>query len=158
MYFHPYPQKVDMPSQDDLLVELWNKLDNAVDDLKKLPSFNEDYIRGECFAFSQAIHIVMRPFYPARVDVVKEAMVRWEARQAGTEHESPGLAETIWRPETDWMGHTPTKSEPKTGNLIPDSAIATARVGIDRGLFTVKQMASTYNMTEQEVKEQLGLD
>lgn len=169
MFFHPYPQKVDMPRQDDLLVDLWNRLDQTVDKIRSAEHQHEaEFNKAQGLAFAESISIVMRPFYEDATAVLRESMARWKARQAGVEHDTPGLAESIWDPASRFDG-TPysvenearvrsgVKSAPtKTGNLIPESAVATVKQGIESKMFTITQIAASYKMTPEEVSLQLN--
>lgn len=158
LYYKPYPKKVDMPGPRDLLVDMWEMLDNSVNNIKSPVGGDASQIewhkaRGR--AQAEIIAMIMSAFYPDADAVTREALARWKARTAGEPHETPGLAEDIWNPAPS----APEKRAPKpTGNRIPDSAVDTVRQGITLGMFTKEQMASTYSVTVAELVEQLGLD
>lgn len=131
----------------DMLFELWKKIDYEVDQIKS-GSLNPEYNKFRAGAFAEAISMIM-PL--TRDEVSAEALRRWEARQAGTDYETPGLAEEIYTPPVTFG------NQKSTGNRIPDAAVNSSTQAIKLGMFTVAQIAKSYGMTEDEVKSQLGL-
>ena len=172
LYYHPYPKKVDMNSPRDLLGEMWHDLDNTVDRIRSGNEITTEYLKAYANGIAVCLQKIMYKFYPDVASVSKEALERALARERGETRESPGLAESIWDPNTRWDG-TPYSVEneararagkkvavaPKaSGNSIPATAVEGVKNAIASGMFTVKQVATTYSMTEPEVREQLMLD
>ena len=154
LYYKPYPKKVDMTGPRDLLVDMWEQFDRTIDAVKA-GDHQEEWHKARGSAQAQFIQMIMSAFYPDSNAVTREGLARWKARQEGTDHETPGLAEDIWNPAPP----VPEKRAPKpTGNRIPDSAVDTVRQGDTLAMFTKEQMASTYSVTVAELVEQLGLD
>lgn len=176
MYYHPYPFKdAPMTEQRDVLVKFWEDLDKTIDKVRDPMALDHlresEKVRARTYA--EVLAFLMHRFYEDSTAILKESMARWTARQDGvTDHQTPGLAEALWDPSTRYDG-TPysSSSEAKvraggratatkarlTGNRIPDSAVDSCRQGIELKMFTVAQFAVTYKMTEDEVKQQLGL-
>lgn len=48
--------------------------------------------------------LLMSPFYADDKAVLAESMNRWKARQESREHQTPGLAESIWDPSMRFDG------------------------------------------------------
>lgn len=85
---------------DMFLVPIWKKLDDAVDDLMAYKNGEgDDYVEniklgrkeGTCRGLAEALADLMPPFFHTGDEVVQEAMVRYEKRQAGEDYETPGL-------------------------------------------------------------------
>lgn len=173
MGYIPYPTiKVNgMDQGRDHLLRIWQKLDYELDQIKSTSNADlQQWSKYRARAFAEVIAQLMSPFYVDSDAVALEALERWKARQSGTEHHTPGLGEVLWNPtelarieKASRVAASPAPARkavaaPRpTGNRVPDSAVNTAKQGIEMGMFTVKQMADTYKMTEAELKEQLGL-
>ena len=80
-----------------------------------------------------------------------------QARLQAEEDARIAAAEAEARTGRRRSGGSTTKTVQRTGNRVPDSAVATAKQGIEMGMFTVEQMAKTYQMSVPELKEQLNL-
>ena len=178
VYYHPYPFKDSpMTEQKDVLYKFWLDLDSVIDAIRMdTPVVDPDDMlaaRTRASTLAEVLAYLMHRYYEDGTAVLKESMARWKARQEGvTDHQTPGLAEAIWAAGTRFDG-TPYsganlarvrsggRSEPRTptptGNRIPDTAVESWKSGIEGGMFTVAQAANTYHMTEEEIKQQLGL-
>lgn len=174
VYYHPYPFKDDpVNEQRDVLYKFWRDLDTVIDEVKSSTDV-ENVERGKVAAktYAEVLAYLMHRFYEDATAVLRESQARWKARQEGViDHQTPGLAEGLWDPRTRFDGTPyskeseartrsgrPVASAPRaTGNRIPDSAVDSCKKGIELGMFTVAQFASTYKMTPDEVKAQLGL-
>lgn len=159
--YHPYPWKVDMDQGRDLLLGLWQRMDEHMDRLMHpgTPLSDKPIHKACARQIAEIVVDFMPQFYDDTDTVVKEVVARYKARKDGAEHDTPGLAEAIWHRETDRFGNLPSeapKAIKRTGNTIPDQAVATAKQALETGMFTLKQLATTYKMTEAEVKEQLN--
>lgn len=167
LVFLPYPMKVGMEYQSSLLHKLWHTLDDEVDfiqtDRPVVVELDQVTHKARARMLAEVLHTLMQPFYESPDAVVHEAMARYRDRQAGTEHETPGLGEKLWDPNARWDGSpygipaTTTKKSKRTGKSIPPSSLGSVRQGIESGMFTVSQIAQMYDVSSDEVKEQLGI-
>lgn len=156
-----------MENGRELLLHMWQMLDEAVNEINNEQNPLQDYYRGRARALCDVIQSLMGKFYESSDDVVREALARYKDRIAEVEHETPGLGEKYWDPNARWDGTPYGVAGPsgasktvrkKSGNLIPPPALTSVKQGITTGMFTVAQIADMYKMTPTEVKEQLGLD
>lgn len=166
MTFHPYPRKVDMADDGrDICVELWRRLDACIDQIRgvqvdaQLIEFEK--IRAQQLA--DVIVLVMSPFYADQTAVLKESMTRWTARQESREHESPGLAETIWHPNTRFDG-TPysEENEKKVRNSgarttkppaqLDEQKVTFINHCLQNGTMDIKTLAGMFNCSEDDIK------
>jgi Arc/MetJ-type ribon-helix-helix transcriptional regulator len=106
LFYHPYVRKMGMENHPGrhLLLEIWQKLDEEVYGLKVADSPHTEYHKNRARAFAETLALLMAPFYPTADDVVREAVARWQARQAGESHDTPGLAEHLWDPMKNMDG------------------------------------------------------
>lgn len=168
MVFHAYPRKVDMPGVHDqgrdVCVELWHKLDNTIDQIRggqvdvQLLEFEK--VRASTLA--DTIALIMSPFYADTNAVLAESMTRWKARQEGREHESPGLAESIWDPLSRFDG-TPYSREAeqrarnggaaaKTRVQFDEQKITFIKHTLENGQMTPEVLAGMFNCTVDDIK------
>jgi hypothetical protein len=160
--YHPYPRKVDMHNGRELLLHQWQMLDSAVNNIHTTKDPDDlMYQKARARTLCEVIHSFMPQFYESADHVAREALSRFSCRAEGVEHETPGLGEKYWDPNTRADGtpySQPQKPKPRsTGNLVPATALVSVKKGIEGGMFTVDQIATMYSMTAPEVKEQLGL-
>lgn len=164
MTFKAYPRKVGMDQGRNVCVELWHTLDRLIDDIRnphQAPDIIE-YDKAQANAYAAVIQLIMSPFYEDSTAVLRESMARWEARQAETEHESPGLAEAIWNPNTRFDGTAfSEESEARVRNI---GASAVKKVEFDaqkitfikhcleNGLQTAETLASMFGCSVDDVK------
>lgn len=87
---------------DKYLQPIWAKLDAEVNIIKRTvefdPSVTDDDIRQlmqdarlRARGLAEALALLMPPFFSTGDEIVREAIVRWEKRQAGEKYETPGL-------------------------------------------------------------------
>lgn len=142
----------------DMLFKLWEMLDQCVNEIKSDSSVSDEYYKSRARALADAISLIM-PM--SADDVVREALNRFKHRIDGNEsYETPGLAEEVYQPKPVKRVETATvaKSRAKrTGKSLPPTAIPSIRKAIDTKVFTVAQIAKSYDLSTDEVKEQLGL-
>jgi hypothetical protein len=137
----------------DLLLGLWEKIDTEVKAIKEsIVGMPTEYNQWRARAFGEVIGEIMNM---TATEVATEALQRYEHRD-DPEYETPGLATEAYEPVQP--RHSPFGKQPKkSGNRIDEPAVATTKRAIESGMFTVKQIAESYKMTVDEVKEQLGL-
>jgi len=92
---------------DDYLMPIWRMLDAEVDIIKGagIVERTDDQVRNDMQAarfkargLAEALAILMPPFFTTGDEIVKEALVRWERRQAGdTDYETPGIGRFKWK-------------------------------------------------------------
>lgn len=163
-----------MTETEPLIFKTWELLMRKVEiiltpPMNDLERDNAERARYEGRGIAEVLAIQMKPFMESADDVVRHAVACFHDKN----HVVPGLGQHLWDPMYNPDGSprvplnapkkaTATKPAPqvqkRTGNTIPDSALAGVRGAIATGMFTVKQVATTYSMSEAEVKEQLGLD
>jgi len=153
---HPYDRRPEAMgiNPNDILLETWKKLDNEVTRIREQdPQLNED-AKHKGRALAEVLALMMPPFFSDADAIVREALRRYDHR-GNAEYETPGLGvESLKIFDNMPQPKAPTKSSGKT---IPDGAAASSKQGIELGMFTVKQIADSYGMFPEEVKEQLGL-
>jgi hypothetical protein len=109
-------------------------------------------------AYADAIDLIMG----GGADWVSaEAKRRYDARMRGdTAYETPGLAEEVYVPPTPAprasAGRTTTPR--RTGKHLDPALVPQLTEAIKSGMFTVDQIASSYGLSPDELKEQLGLE
>lgn len=108
MTFNAYPRKMNNMDQGrGVCVELWERMDSHIDNIRsgQIGPDTLEMHKAQATELSQVIALIMSPFYADSTAVLQESMNRWQARQDGVEHESPGLAEHNWNPPT--MAYAP---------------------------------------------------
>jgi len=162
MVFKAYPRKVDMDQGRNVCVELWHKLDGLIDEIRApQTSVHDEYNKAQANMLAEVIALVMSPFYEDSTAVLRESMVRWEARQEGREHESPGLAEAIWNPNTRFDG-TPYSEEserrvrtgaaPKPQVVFDAQKIAFIKHCLENGTQSPEVLAGMFECTVVDIK------
>jgi hypothetical protein len=100
---------------------------------------------------------MMPPFFTDADSIVREAVQRFQNRN-NPDYETPGLGVKSLATYDEMPNPQRPKSGPRpTGNLIPDLALNSVRQALEMKMFTIEQIARNYEMTNQEVKDQLGL-
>lgn len=91
-----------------LLLEIWKKLDYATIQVMDSRELGNDADKAAASAraraYADTLALFMPPFFDNADDIVREAVKRYKADQAGTDHVTPGLAEHIWNPTKNWDG------------------------------------------------------
>lgn len=91
---------------DSYIGPIWEMLDREVDIIKGGgdPTRTDDQIRQDmqmsrykARGLAEALGVLMAPFFTTANEIVKEAIVRWEKRQAGENYETPGLGRLKWK-------------------------------------------------------------
>lgn len=164
----PYPRKVDMPNEGALLQQTWHLLDSKVAIIlaepngpgdNALEAQERETARQQARGIAEVLAILMRPFFDKPDNIVREAVKRYKAKQAGQEHETPGLAESIWDPHTRWDG-TPfsVENEKKarrsktTATTLKPKDIEGIKSALQSGMFDEKQLAEIYKVSVATVK------
>lgn len=162
--FHPYPRKVDMQDQGrNICLELWTGLDSMIDEIRnvQIPEHTRAERQIEARLLAKVIALVMAPFYEDDTAVLRESMTRWKARQDGQEHESPGLAEAIWNPNTRFDGtpysedserRTRAGSAPKAKVVFDEQKITFIKHCLENGLQTPEALAGMFNCSIEDIK------
>lgn len=158
LYVHSYdrrPYSMGI-NPTDILLDTWERLDDCILTIKESPS-NSEYTQAQGRAYANVLASMMYPFFTDADAIVKEGLNRWENRD-NPDYETPGLGSKSLDQFDAMPKQSSTPAAPKsTGNVIPDGAVNSSRQGITMGMFTVKQIADSYDMTPDEVKSQLGL-
>jgi hypothetical protein len=163
MVFKPYPRKVDMDQGRNILVELWHRLDSNIDQIRSAQTDNAllDYEKAQANCHAATIALIMPAFYEDSTAVLRESMTRWTARQNGTQHESPGLAETIWNPDSRFDG-TPYSAESearvrnvgalKTPVKLADNKVAFIKHTLQDGSMNAEALAKMFECSVEDIK------
>lgn len=85
---------------DEYLTPIWHKLDLLVNVFKNDEKTPEARREAGLMARGMAdvLAILMPPFFSTGDEIVKEALVRWEKRQANEEYTTPGIGKYKFRP------------------------------------------------------------
>jgi hypothetical protein len=84
---------------DDYLQPIWGNLDRLVDVFKNTDKTHDARREAGLMArgVADTLAVLMVPFFTTGDEIVKEAIVRWEHRQAGTDYETPGIGRFKWK-------------------------------------------------------------
>jgi hypothetical protein len=174
-----------MAAGPTLVMKMWDALDKSMTEIMEA-KYPVDQERAKIRARAQAefIALYMTPHFTTADSVAIEARKRYNARQKDTpeydpEYETPGLGTRRYQPPpgTEKYGVN-SRTEPgksvsktrkapgsssssskatRTGKKLPEDSLATIKQGVETGMFTVAQISKMYSVSEDEVKEQLGL-
>lgn len=152
MTFRAYPRRTDMTDQGrDVCIELWKRLDSAIDTIRSgTPTPEQDKARAS--ALAEVIALVMEPFYWDPQAVLKESMTRWTARQEGREHESPGLAETLWKPASPDAPARNGGAKPKPVVKLDGQKITFIKHCLNNNIQTAETLAGMFDCTIDDIK------
>lgn len=164
LVYHPYPRKVGMDQGRGLLLKTWELLDAATDTVMKkaadpwsLENVGIKEVQAEARAYANVLAMFMEPFFTSADDIVREAVTRYKARQAGVQRDTPGLAEHIWDPRKDWDGSDKVlpnaNPQPKVNlgrQLTSEEAEAVANA-LSAGMFTVEQLAEMFKTSTHAI-------
>lgn len=84
---------------DDYLTPIWRMLDREMDlvyDPEAEPRARED-AKEAARGYAGALSILMPPFFTTPKEIILEAKVRHEKRQAGEDYETPGIGRFKWK-------------------------------------------------------------
>lgn len=165
---------------DMFLAPIWKQLDEAVDNLMAYKSgalvLEEDYTEqalgqkeGKCRGLAEALAVLMPPFFSTGDEIVQEAVVRWQKRQAGEEYETPGIGKLRFAVPPGAETMTPsgmyhdsvvgTKYAPEyhPANAVKNFGLGEGKVAeilkqLDQG-FTSKMLAVVHGTTENIIKQ-----
>lgn len=163
MMFHPYPGKVDMDQGRNICLELWQKLDACIDQIRGTQVDNAliEAEKVRATALAEVIALVMQPFYADSTAVLQESMNRWTGRQEGRDHESPGLAEAIWNPSTRFDGTPFTEANevkarsgnaPKAKVVLDEQKITFIKHTLSTGAMSPEVLAGMFSCTVDDIK------
>lgn len=142
---------------NDILLNTWTHLDGAIKSIKETNNaMDMSYQKARARALCDVLSLMMPPFFNTADEVGHEALRRYDNRD-NPEYETPGLgAQSLAQFDPMLKNEKPLPS-PRTGNSIPTEAMINVRRGLDTKMFTLAHIAAMYEMSQQEVKEQLGL-
>jgi hypothetical protein len=148
---------------DDYLMPIWKMLDAAVDVMKSEAATPEEKTAARFGGrgLAEALAILMPPFFTTGDEIVKEALVRWENRQSGTDYETPGIGRFKWKRPPGVIGD-PNKpswakeydpSEPKKKaapkHSLDDKAIAAIK---QAAAFPAEILSTAYGVPVDVIK------
>jgi len=147
--FHPYPRKVNMDQGRNIVVELWHRLDQAIDQIRggqvDVQLLELEKIRAMTLA--ETIVLVMPHFYAETNLVLAESMERWKARQAGEVRDTSGLAESEWVVTAP----TPVVSIP-VAQVFDEQKTNFIKHSISTGVMDAKTLAGMFKCSEADIK------
>lgn len=145
---------------DEYLTPIWKQLDEQVDAIQAKDG-HEQIARFKARAIAEALAILMPPFFTTGDEIVKEALVRWEHRQAGTDYETPGIGRFKWKRPPGVIGdpnkpswakeYDPSEPKPKkkvTHNLS-DADVTAIKAA---AAFPAEILATAYGVTADVIK------
>lgn len=144
-----------------LLQQAWAELDELVDkimDPDTAPTEKND-LQQQAKGISTVLAIFMVPHFEFPHEISKEAKRRYEARVAGEQYETAGLGVRMmepppsnWRPDVSKASKGVRVADKKTVSLGDKEREAIKFAG-SSGMFTHKQLADTYGISEAQVQE-----
>lgn len=145
----------------DILMRTWERLDKFTFYLLSYKDTEkpEDLLaaKTKARAYAEVLADMMQPFFTDADSIVREAVQRFNNRE-NPDYETPGLGvKSLAKFDTTPDLSRKSSGPRPTGNRIPDTAVNSVKQGLDMKMFTLVQIARNYEMTEQEVKDQLGL-
>ena len=153
---------LEVAGHPTVLERLWLELDTTMDSLMNvaaLSSPDEDAVqrlRIRARTQAETLVIFMTPFFNNVDEVAREAKKRYDARQAGDDsYTTPGLSDEDYVPPA--VNTSSKFTVKRTGNRVPNNAVDAVRQALETKMFTVDEIAASYNMTPDEVKEQFPL-
>jgi len=163
----PYPRRgQDMSHGRDQLLTFWKALDDQIDHINHPPegtdsmSHYEAKVRARTYC--EVLAHLMVGYYEDSNAVGHEAMARYSARVAGTEHITPGLAEHIWNPASRWDGTVySTESLAKVRSdgattkpikTLPDNKVAFIKHSLETGTIPADELATMFNVSMDTIQ------
>lgn len=166
--------KVSWGVTKTLVQQMWDKLDDEVNEIMDNKSVNPDYHRARARAFAECLAIFMVPFFTTADDVAKEGLRRYKARKEGdSEYETIGLGARRYETPSDaarrpvgpttgapgsqarGRGSRPAAGAPAKVQIRlsekDQAAIKKAHEGMP-AIFTVAVLAKQFGATEAEVR------
>lgn len=145
---------------DDYLKPIWQMLDAEVD-IIQMNNAQSQSARFRARGLAEALAILMPPFFTTGDEIVKEAIVRWEHRQAGTEYETPGIGRFKWKRPPGVVGD-PNKpswakeydpAEPKPKKVVTHNLDAAAVDAIKKAAaFPAEILSTAYGVSVDVIK------
>lgn len=161
MTFNPYGKGPNMTVDHgrNHLLEFWKKLDETIDSIRAQATPDEaQKVRASTLA--EVISMLMRDFYDDSQAVLRESMLRWKARQAGEDRDTPGLAEVYWRPvdvtASRSGGAVSKTASPKNAKVVPqldDVKINFIKHCLATGAQSAKALAKMLETTEDVIEQ-----
>jgi hypothetical protein len=172
---------LEVAGKPTVLERLWVELDTTMDSLMNVasvPNAHEGQVqllRTRARAQAETLAILMSPFFNNADEIAREAKKRYDARKSGNEgYVTPGIAGEEYVPpavpssppraaggQTGQSGVSRTKSSSsssrRTGKTLPPGAIPSIKEALEKKMFTVEQIARSYGLSVDEVKEQVGI-
>lgn len=164
---------------DMFLAPIWKKLDRAVDNLmlekaKTPEELGHEYDNlhrqeGACRGLAEALAVLMPPFFHTGDEIVQEAVIRWQKRQAGEDYETPGIGRLRFKTPPGAEVLTPsglshvhvagTKHSPEyhPANAVKNFGLSAEKVaeivGQAKTGFESRILAMVHGVTENVIKQ-----
>lgn len=167
---------LEVAGHTGVLERLWAELDATMDTLMNLSGMEgvDEHevalLRVKARTQGETLLMFTYPFFTSIEEISREAKLRYNARKKGEVRETPGLAGEEYAPPADNRraqdsqeterkpaSRRSSRSSTRTGKKLPAEALPTIKQALETKMFTVAQIAKSYGVTEEEVKEQVGL-
>lgn len=143
---------------DTYLVPIWKLLDEQVDIIKgdahDFPTEKYTAAQNKARGMAQVLAVLMPPFFSSADEIVREAVKRWEKRQAGENYETPGIGRLKWKqPEPE-----ATMAFAKRVEFDPEEEPASQLSDEDKNkirqskAFPSNMLAAAYGVPESTIK------
>lgn len=143
---------------EQFLRDIWGQLDLRVNDIMGEeppddPGFKER-ARYEARGLAVALAVLMPPFFYKPDEIAREAKKRWDERAIGNDsYETPGMGRLRLKPPpTEYTTAGLRKTDTSVQTTLDDQTKAGIKAALESGLFTDKQLASTYSVTEEYIR------
>lgn len=161
------PTKIGLMVSVTLLEQVWALLDECVDKIMEpdLPADEKNDLQQQAKAYAKVICVFMEIYFPFPNEVSAEAKRRYQARVAGdTTYTTRGLGSRATEFPEGFRSSDPKPASKPTRNAraqkvaappkqLTDDEKKAVRFAASSGLFTHKQLAETYGVTERYIEQ-----
>lgn len=153
-----------------LVQQMWEKLDVEYESL--VMSGDESW-KHKARSTAECIAIFMPPHFRTADEVVKEAVKRFKAKEAGEDYETPGLGTRRYETPEEWhatrggfttnsdiaKANPPSASKRPstrvkpvaTSENVPDDTKRAIKMGLESGMFSEADLARAYGLSIEVV-------
>lgn len=131
------------------LQRIWKLLDIEVDIIKDghTTNLHQDQAKNRAKGLAYALAILMPPFFQTPEEISREALKRWEMRQAGTEYTTQGLG-------LKRLARLDASAATMPG--LTQAQIDAIKFAKESGMFTDQELANTYDLTVGQLQLVIG--
>lgn len=160
------PRRESLPSGLPEIEKLWREIDDVIEALMSETPFrdmNPEQLKAYAQGLSFAIIIKEKPVFSSGREVSKEGVARWKMRHGKLDYRpTPSRHVADYGPLTPtggWKPETPPtpparKAAPRRASIptIPADKLAVIRIGLESGMFTAVELASTYGVSVEAIR------